>query len=200
MARKKQQRPRQQKVRNREPGDTARVIRKRFEDEAKRYERQAAKAGKAEARYLNQAAEAARANAEKYKVANLREKFGKGDAGTFKIMEYLETVGRRESERGMYRNLRSQNAREQRLAERVLSGSAGSSFYAGTVQIWRGKTGDERNQAILEFFGKENLWQVLQHLEQQLGVNFFDIKELRAEMYSIEALQIMEHVVQQMAV
>lgn len=188
-------------AKNRQPSDKARVIRKRFEDEAKRYERQAAKKGvpKFEKQYLRQAAETARANAEKYKVANLRKEFGKGDSGTLKIMEYLETVGERESQRSMAKNLRSQDAREQRLAERILSGSSGSAFYAGTVQIWRGKQGEARNQAIIDFFGKSNLWQVIKHFEQELGVDFFDIKEYNAELYRKDALQIMERVVMQMA-
>lgn len=185
----------------REPGDTARVIRKRFEDEAKRYERQAKAKGTtaAERRYLNQAAAAAREQAEQYKVANLRSKFGKGQQGTARIMDYLDTVGRRESEKSMYKNLRTQNAREQRMAERILSGSGGSAFYAGTVQIWRGKTGKERNEAILEFFGKKNLWEVLQYLEEDLNMDFFDIKEYNAELYRKQSLDIMERVIRSMS-
>lgn len=192
-------RRKQQKLRNRALSDKARVIRKRFEDEAKRYERQAKKAGAAEARYLRQAAEAARANAEKFKLKPLRGRFGKDVQGTARIMEYLETVGEKESAAGMARNLKSQDAREQRLAERILSGTAGSAFYAGTVQIWRGKTGEARNQAILDFFGLSNLWQVIQHFETELGIDFFDIKEHNAELYSRDALAIMERVVQKMA-
>lgn len=193
--------PRKRTRREREPGDTARVIRKRFEDEAKRYEQQAAAKGTtdAERRYLRQAATAAREQAERYKVARLREKFGKGPQGTARILDYLESTGRRESERSMAKNLKSQSAREQRMAERILSGSGGSAFYAGTVQIWRGKTGQERNQAIIEFFGKENLWQVLQYFEDELKMDFFDIKEYNAELYRKQSLAIMERTIKNMA-
>lgn len=189
------------KRKSREVSDRARVIRKRFEDEAKRYERQAKKKGTTEAqrKYLNQAAEAARQSADKYRMNVLRKEFGKGEQGTARIIEFLKTVGERDSSRSMYRNLKSQDAREQRLAERVLSGASGSSFYAGTVQIWRGKTGEARNNAIMEFFNKSNLWQVIQHFEQELGINFFDVKEYNAELYRKDALQIMERVVTEMA-
>lgn len=186
------------KRKNRQLSDKARVIRKRFEDEAKRYERRADKLGiTAEARYLNQAAIAARRKAEEYKMANLRKRFGKGDSGNLKIDEYLDTVGQKESKTAMASFLKSNVEREEQLARRVLSTRAGSRFYAGTVSIWRGKVGEARNEAIKEFFGKESIWQVLQHFSDVLGIDFFDTAEQQRVVHSTspEAQQIMKYVV-----
>lgn len=182
--------------------DKARVIRKRFEDEAKRFERRAAKLGEesAEGRYLMQAAQASRSEAEKYKMGALRKQFGKGDMGSLRIMEFLETVGEKESRAAMSSSLKSDVAREERLAKQVLSTRAGSRFYAGTVSIWRGKVGEARNEAIKAFFGKQSIWQVMQHFSDVLGIDFFDMAEQQRVVHSTspEAQQIMKYVVKVM--
>lgn len=191
------------KKKERNLSDQARVIRKRFEDEAKRYRRAAEKLPderKAEARYFEQAAVAAERNAEKYKMKNLREEFGRGQEANARIANFLGTVGESESRAGMASTLRDTNAREEQLARRVLSTRSGSRFYAGTVAIWRNKPVNERNQAILDFFGMDNLWQVIQHFEENLGIDFFDLAEQQAVVHrtSTEALRIQEFVVLEM--
>ena len=182
--------------------DKARTIRKRFEDEAKRFERRADKLGEdsVEGQYLRQAAQASRSAAEKYKMANLRKEFGRGDSGTFKILTFLETVGEKKSRQAMASSLKSDVAREERLAKQILSTRAGSRFYAGTVSIWRGKTGEARNEAIKEFFGKKSIWQVMQHFSNVLGIDFFDMAEQQRVVHSTspEAQQIMKYVVKVM--
>lgn len=193
-----------EKRRNRQISDFARTIRKRFEDEAKRYERRADKMDgfTAEAKYLYQAAFAARAKAEKYYLKNLRAEFGKGARADDKIMQFLKTTGEAESREGMFSTLKSNAKREELLAKRILSTRAGSRFYAGTVQIWRGKTGEARNQAIKDFFGMDSLWQVMQHLSSTLGIDFFDTKmqELVVHRTSVQAMEIQNFILQKMAV
>ena len=133
-------------------------------------------------------------------MATLRKQFGKGDSGSLKIAEFLETVGEKESRQSMASTLKSDIAREERLAKQILSTRAGSRFYAGTVSIWRGKVGEARNEAIKEFFGKESIWQVMQHFSNVLGIDFFDTAEQQRVVHSTspEAQQIMKYVVKVM--
>lgn len=82
----------------------------------------------------------------------------------------------------------------ERLANIVLSSESGKSrFYAGTIDIWR--NAPDRDKAIFEFFGTENLWEIMEDLTATTGVTFLAEDEFG---YSQAKVDIMLEVAQRM--
>ena len=64
--------------------------------------------------------------------------------------------------------------RDQMARDILSTGNIGSRFYGGLVQVWDGTEESRRhpNRAILEFFGKESIMDVLEELEAQ-GIDLY---------------------------
>lgn len=64
--------------------------------------------------------------------------------------------------------------RDQMARDILSTGNVGSRFYGGLVQVWDGTEESRRhpNRAILEFFGKESIMDVLEELEAQ-GIDLY---------------------------
>lgn len=151
--------------------DRVTVIRKRYMRESARYEKQAAKAAEAGhaklAGKLTAAARTVRQEAGLWKLGALKKVFQGAD-----LLRKIR-AGEIESSKSLYSQ--GEQARRNRLAKRILSTDAGAAFYAGTIDIWRGLPYEERDSAIMDALGVDNLWDALQKVESGAGVDLMDI-------------------------
>ena len=137
-------------------------IRERYHREANRFDRLAQAESGYRRDYFEFAAEQSRARSKEFTVKNLKQK-----TDSKKDFNAAVRAGLKESGE----TLVSKNPPTARAADIILSSEAGkSAFYGGTVDIWRGR--DNKDAAILDFFGKDNLWEVMVELEDVLGVSF----------------------------
>lgn len=158
--------------------DKLRNIRRRYERAAARYERQAENASGREQRELLKAASNLREQAQQYYVKNLTI----SDRGSSK---YRSDVSRG-IQRGYQPSLEqlagaAQTADEnrERLIKNVLNSSTGDSFYAATVQLWRGTDYATRNETIVEEFQKRrpdlevnDVLDVLDYFTRASGIDY----------------------------
>lgn len=80
-------------------------------------------------------------------------------------------------------------------ARSILSGNVASRFYAGLIGIW-GRTEETRqapNKTILDYFGADNMLDVLEMLEQA-GIDLYSPEPPEGDMYHAIALQIQHYV------
>lgn len=92
--------------------------------------------------------------------------------------------------------LESSEVSPDEAAKAILSrGNIGSRFYAGTREIWEGRTGEDINQAILDYYGADNMMQVLEQLENA-GIDLYTPEE-QSEVYTDVATAIQANVAQQ---
>jgi hypothetical protein len=119
------------------------VIRKRYNRNAARYEKEAASASPAMADALMSAAQNERAKANMY-----RSKRGE----SIQSLEAKVAQGMNESAARKASNIRDTNSRKELLASIRMEGNGSSKFYAATQALWRGKNVKNRDAAIIDYF------------------------------------------------
>lgn len=158
--------------------DQLRNIRRRYERAAARYERQAESASGREQRELLKAASNLREQARQYYVKNITI----SDRGSSKYRADIS----RGIQRGYQPSLEqlagaAQTADENRgrLIKNVLNSSTGDSFYAATIQLWRGTDYASRNETIVAEFQKRrpdlevnDVLDVLDYFSKASGVDY----------------------------
>ena len=158
--------------------DQLRNIRRRYERAAARYERQAESASGREQRELLKAASNLREQARQYYVKNITI----SDRGSSKYRADIS----REIQRGYQPSLEqlagaAQTADENRgrLIKNVLNSSTGDSFYAATIQLWRGTDYASRNETIVAEFQKRrpdlevnDVLDVLDYFSKASGIDY----------------------------
>lgn len=158
--------------------DQLRNIRRRYERAAARYERQAESASGREQRELLKAASNLREQARQYYVKNITI----SDRGSSKYRADIS----RGIQRGYQPSLEqlagaAQTADENRgrLIKNVLNSSTGDSFYAATIQLWRGTDYASRNETIVAEFQKRrpdlevnDVLDVLDYFSKASGIDY----------------------------
>jgi hypothetical protein len=158
--------------------DQLRNIRRRYERAAARYERQAESASGRERRELLKAASNLREQARQYYVKNITI----SDRGSSKYRADIS----RGIQRGYQPSLEqlagaAQTADENRgrLIKNVLNSSTGDSFYAATIQLWRGTDYASRNETIVAEFQKRrpdlevnDVLDVLDYFSKASGIDY----------------------------
>ena len=158
--------------------DQLRNIRRRYERAAARYERQAESASGREQRELLKAASNLREQARQYYVKNITI----SDRGSSKYRADIS----RGIQRGYQPSLEqlagaAQTADENRgrLIKNVLNSSTGDSFYAATIQLWRGTDYASRNETIVAEFQKRrpdlevnDVLDVLDYFSNASGIDY----------------------------
>lgn len=158
--------------------DQLRNIRRRYERAAARYERQAESASGREQRELLKAASNLREQARQYYVKNITISV-RGSS------KYRADVSRG-IQRGYQPSLEqlagaAQTADENRgrLIKNVLNSSTGDSFYAATIQLWRGTDYASRNETIVAEFQKRrpdlevsDVLDVLDYFSKASGIDY----------------------------
>lgn len=182
-------------------GDTARNARRRFVRQGKRYLQKAQQAiGAAKSRYQVLAQDMLENAVSLYSQGFDRAKVEKPiqelaqelnvDISTIKPTENkLESVA--ESFESLASNIDrlDERTRREREAKAILNqGNIKNRFYGGLVDIWEGLPKDERNQAILEHFGKDSLMDVLEDLESA-GIDIYSAPN-SDEMYDTGKLKV----------
>lgn len=158
--------------------DQLRNIRRRYERAAARYERQAESASGREQRELLKAASNLREQARQYYVKNITI----ADRGSSKYRADIS----RGIQRGYQPSLeqlagaaRTADENRGRLIKNVLNSSTGDSFYAATVQLWRGTDYASRNETIVAEFQKRrpdlevnDVLDVLDYFSKASGIDY----------------------------
>lgn len=158
--------------------DQLRNIRRRYERAAARYERQAESASGREQRELLKAASNLREQARQYYVKNITI----SDRGSSKYRADIS----RGIQRGYQPSLEqlagaAQTADENRgrLIKNVLNSSTGDSFYAATIQLWRGTDYASRNETIVAEFQRRrpdlevnDVLDVLDYFSKASGIDY----------------------------
>ena len=158
--------------------DQLRNSRRRYERAAARYERQAESASGREQRELLKAASNLREQARQYYVKNITI----SDRGSSKYRADIS----RGIQRGYQPSLEqlagaAQTADENRgrLIKNVLNSSTGDSFYAATIQLWRGTDYASRNETIVAEFQKRrpdlevnDVLDVLDYFSNASGIDY----------------------------
>lgn len=113
-------------------------------------------------------------------------KGAKGGLSTANIAKAIEAS---------YSTLSSTATSRDQMARDILSiGNVGSRFYGGLVDIW-GKNEESRkhpNKAILEYFGKSSMMDVIEELERA-GVDIYTAEE-NAKTYKSAQLKLQEYI------
>lgn len=74
-------------------------------------------------------------------------------------------------------------------AETLMRGVAGRRIFAGTTEIWEGKSGSDRMQALFEHFGVDNEADLLELIESKVGDELY--AEPESETFSSDAALLM---------
>lgn len=84
--------------------------------------------------------------------------------------------------------------RDQMARDILSTGNVGSRFYGGLVQVWDGTEESRRhpNRAILEFFGKESIMDVLEELEAQ-GIDLYT-PDVNDDVYKSVQLKLQQYI------
>lgn len=153
-ARKSNAKPKQRKRGDRSREYELRNIRRRFERQAARYERQAEGADPVDRKQLMAAAATLRQEAQSYYARNITAERFNTEAGGSAIRQAI-SKGRPRSLEQLAGAVASSQQERERLTRTVLSGPVGDVFYASTVEIWKGSGYRDRNVAILERFQEQ---------------------------------------------
>lgn len=157
--------------------DTLTKARKRLNRYADRLRSQASELSGSARQFLESEAQRVKDYARRFTMKNLRNEYS-GD-------DIAQAVQRFEHDSTHFLTKASQAAREEELGDILVSNKdIASRFYAATIDIWRGKTGVARDKAILEFFGKDNLYQVMQELAENTGVDILQESDAGSEFYT----------------
>lgn len=161
----------------------------RLTREAQKYDAMAKKASPTERAYLKQAAKQVRETRKQYTQKSLRESFGTNNREIAQFIKQSRTI-----------MPKTENERRNAIALRFLqSRGSASRFFGATEQIWRGKLGAERINAILEFYEQENLFDVMTMMERDTGISFVDVDEMRESVYSETVLAVQRDVTMKLA-
>ena len=155
--------------------DELRNIRRRYERQAQRLEKRAENATPTDARYLRRAAEQARNQASKFYAKNITD----AKPGTAKyaqaISNAISAANVSKSKATLELNIGGSTDRNNMVGRLLLKGSAGSRFFAGTIEIWRGKTDyGERLQAVMDYFGVDNVLDAIKEYNSLIGDDVTD--------------------------
>lgn len=158
-------------------------IRRRLKRAAERFERQADNAGSStDKRQLLKSAEALRTSAQSMYVRNITT----GRAGSSeRKRDISRTVRENDESSKRYlagaQKLTQDKAREQ-MKESILHSTAGSDFFAATVDIWRGTDYNAREETVLERFKEiypdvpvRDILDVMEWFSQNTGIDYFDL-------------------------
>lgn len=134
------------------------------------------------AEYFRRAANMLDERAKKYTQRAVTEMFGKNSAITEEIA--LEAIMLKQLSKGSQAGAVARRILQQKQDETVKSDSYVSArFYGGLVSIWYDETLSEeeqrkayyhRDKKINQFFKKRNLLEVMQMLEEKLGIDFLE--------------------------
>ena len=198
-------------ARARRQSDDVYNARRRYRRQAERYLAKAEKAsGVKRARYQAQARDATLKAAQTYaqgqepqgQVKSLMERQGI-DRGTIAAVSAAKGhksggIGGR-VERLVSQSLNAlvgnrEKTRDQMARDILSTGNVGSRFYGGLVQVWDGTEESRRhpNRAILEFFGKESIMDVLEELEAQ-GIDLYTPDE-NDDVYKSVQLKLQQYI------
>lgn len=167
-------------------------IRKRFTRAADRLRNEAKRTKGVIANFLNSQAERMRDAAREFTVKNLRNTYGNDNLDAA-IKSLDKSTARTLASAGLVE-------RETALGEALISNpDIASRFYAGTIEIWRGKTGEARDAAILDFFGADNIYQVMQTLTESTGEDILALGESEEDRYATVKDVIREEVAARLA-
>lgn len=158
--------------------DKLRNIRRRYERAAARYERDAENASGREQRELLKAASNLREQAQRYYVANLT--IAKRGSAQYKLdIEWGVQRGYQPSLEQLAGAAQTADENRERLIKNVLNSSTGDTFYAATVQLWRGTDYASRNDTIVAEFQKRrpdievnDVLDVLDYFTQVSGIDY----------------------------
>ena len=158
--------------------NNAKKIKQSLQKEIKRY--QNAKVNGKTAEYYQRAIEMAKEDVKKYSQRAVRARLGKDSAVNEKLIAeaaFLKSFGGGNVATNVARRLLQQKSDE--MVSEKLS-TAGARFYGGLVGIWydedasdEQKSADysQRNKKIVQAFGKKNLLQVIEQIEDDLHIN-----------------------------
>lgn len=76
-----------------------------------------------------------------------------------------------------YKALASEAMDEERQADIIMSSKIGARIYAGSIEVWEGKSYDEREQALWDAFGVKSNAQLLELLERQFGKSLYNMEQ-----------------------
>lgn len=182
-------------------GDTARNARRRFVRQGKRYLQKAQQAiGAAKSRYQVLAQDMLENAVSLYSQGFDRAKVEKpiqelAQELNVDISTIKPTANKLESVAESFESLASnidrldERTRREREAKAILSqGNIKNRFYGGLVDIWEGLPKDERDQAILEHFGKDLIMDILEDLESA-GIDIYSAPN-SDEMYDTGKLKV----------
>ena len=158
--------------------DQLRNIRRRYERAASRYERQAESASGREQRELLKAASNLREQAQQYYVKNLT--ISKRGSAKYKLdISRGAQRGYQPSLEQLAGAAQTADENRERLIKNVLNSSTGDSFYAATVQLWRGTDYATRNETIVSEFQKlrpdlevNDVLDVLDYFMRESGIDY----------------------------
>lgn len=162
-------------TRKRKPGDDAWNARRRFARSAERYLEKAEKSqGALAGRYRELARGELKRALDTYEkeptskmIRGLMDKLGvsKSDKKP-SPQRRAEVISKsRESLESSRGNI---DARREREARAIMNSKVGKRIYAGLVGVWRGS--DDIDQAIMDYFGTDNMADVLEALESEINI------------------------------
>lgn len=164
-------------ARRRKKSDDVYNARRRYRRQAERYERKSrASKGIARTRYFELARNAIeKAIATYHKatdkitgaVRDIAQRLGVSIDDP-SIKQRAKDVGSlvRESKDSLASAYTGDELRTREARALLKRGNIGSKFFAGTIEVWQDVPYEDREQAILDFFGKTNLMDVLEELEK----------------------------------
>lgn len=170
-------------ARARRASDDVYNARRRYRRQAERYLKKAQLvSGAAKRRYERLAEQATEKAVSTYEnESRIQGAVGKL-AQRFNITKENQTQARRRTQnvRQSEQALSRLDTRENQ-ARSILSGNFGSLFYAGLIDIWRGRS--DRDTAIKEYFGVSSLMDVLEGIEKAIP-SFYDLAGEESSRYS----------------
>lgn len=152
----------------------AKRIRESLLKEAKKYDN-AKVSGRSKAFY-ERASELVKKEASRYTQKSVRSQLGKDASVSEKMAaeaDFLKTFGRGSTATNVARRILSTRTEEGQSLRQT--SQAGARFYGGLVSVWEGVGYENRDEAIVQAFGKRNLLQVMEELENNLGVDLLNM-------------------------
>ena len=168
---------------NREASDEAYNARRRFARKAKRYADMAEKAtGEVRARYETIARDALEDAMSTYEKGTTRKEMSKNIRELDERLKPLD-VFRREPKKRITKKQqersieslysRDEETRRKEEAKSILNTGVGSRIYAGTIEVWGELDYSEREQAIVDYFGVNDMLDVIKMFEKEFGEELY---------------------------
>ena len=151
-------------------------VRKRYNRAANRFKRLADQVEGAQKSFLESLFNRLNDQARKFTMRNLRNKYSADE---------IDNVVKNIEDNSEFALLSGDVESRQKKLGKVLIGDSdvASRFYAGTVEIWRGKKGDARDQAILDYFGVDTIYDAMNRLSDLTGEDILQIGGSETELY-----------------